>query len=194
MDVQSIRKLYSPLEAYRITYHLFRSVPYVRKARKSGAISRQFMERIMLAVTEVNGCAICSYAHTKLALETGMSIEEIQNMLAGMFDDIPRDELPAVLFAQHYADSRGNPSEEAWARLIEVYGEEKSEGILGAIRIIMWGNAYGIPWSSFSGRFKGKADPRSNLLYELIMFTTVVFYLPLAWIHSMLAGLFKAGK
>jgi AhpD family alkylhydroperoxidase len=37
----------------------------------------------MLAVTEVNGCEMCSYAHTKMALEAGLSNDEIQQMLAG---------------------------------------------------------------------------------------------------------------
>lgn len=194
MKMQLTRKLYSPVEAYWITYNLFRSVPDLRKARKNGEMDRQFMERIMLAVTEVNGCAICSYAHTKMALETGMSNEEIQNMLAGMLTDVPADELEAILFAQHYADSRAKPSKEAWARLVEVYGETKAGGILGAIRIIMWGNAYGIPWSSFSGRFKGKPDERSTLPYELTMFITVVFYLPIAGFHALLLGLFKKEK
>ncbi|MFC0273464.1 carboxymuconolactone decarboxylase family protein [Metabacillus herbersteinensis] len=32
----------------------------------------------MLAVTEVNGCEFCSYSHTKIALEQGMSQEEIK--------------------------------------------------------------------------------------------------------------------
>ncbi|WP_256205872.1 carboxymuconolactone decarboxylase family protein [Carnobacterium iners] len=39
------------------------------------------MERIMLAVTQVNGCSVCSYTHTKMALEVGMKSEKIKNIL-----------------------------------------------------------------------------------------------------------------
>ena len=35
-----------------------------------------------------------------------MSNEEIQNMLSGVMEDVPSDELEAVIFAQHYADTR----------------------------------------------------------------------------------------
>lgn len=113
-----------------------------------------FIERIMLAVTEVNNCAICSYAHTKRALESGMSNEEIQKILSEVIVDIPADEVAAVIFAQHYADTRGNPTRESWQHIVETYGISRARGILGSVRTIMIGNTYGIPWSSFFNRFK----------------------------------------
>ncbi len=83
----------------------------------------------MLAVTEVNGCALCSYYHTRVSLENGMSAEEIKRMLGGEFADAPEAELSAILFAQHYADTRGKPSKEAWARILDVYGETGAYGV-----------------------------------------------------------------
>ena len=65
------RKLYSVPESYWILYQGFSTVKYMFKAKKNKELSPDFIERIMLAVTEVNGCAICSYAHTKMALEAG---------------------------------------------------------------------------------------------------------------------------
>ena len=79
----------------------------MKKAKKKKELSPEFIERIMLGVTEVNGCEVCSYAHTKMALEQGMAAEEIQQLLAGSTDNIPVEEMPAYLFAQHYADRRG---------------------------------------------------------------------------------------
>lgn len=140
----------------------------------------------MLAVTEVNGCEICSYAHSKMALEAGLSNKEIQNMLSGESGDVPSEEMPAVMFAQHYADYRGRPSKESWERMIEIYGLPKSKGILGIIRKIMLGNTYGIPWSSFFNRFKGKPDKRSSLFYELTMIFCSFIFIPIAVIHALL--------
>jgi AhpD family alkylhydroperoxidase len=184
------KKLYSLKESYVITYLAFLSSGKFIYAKKHGIINKQCIERIMLSVTEVNGCQVCSYAHTKMALESGMKNDEIQNMLAGIKDDVPPDEMQAVMFAQHYADSRGLPSKGSWERIIESYGIPKANGILGAIRIIMWGNAYGIALSSFVDRFKGKANERSNLLYELEMVITIIFYLPIALVHSLVAKMF----
>lgn len=55
------RKLYSFSEIYTILYKGIRTAPYLSKAKKIGVLDTDFVERIMLAVTEVNGCAICSH-------------------------------------------------------------------------------------------------------------------------------------
>lgn len=81
-------------------------------------------------------------------------------MLAGIGDDIPDDEISAVLFSQHYAETRGYPSRKSWERIVEIYGLEKAKGILGAIKIMMLGNAFGIPLGSFLNRFKKRRRSR----------------------------------
>ena len=191
MGIGSGRKLYSVRESYRIFFKGLRTIKYMRRAKKNKALSPEFIERIMMAVTEVNGCAICSYAHTKMAIEIGISNEEIRNILSGVMDDIPPDEITGVMFAQHYADSRGKPSKEAWERVVEIYGLSRANGILGAIRIIMIGNTYGIPWSSFFNRFRGKPDERCNLLYEISMICTCVLFTPVVIVHALVSDLFQ---
>ena len=146
----------------------------------------------MLAVTEVNGCAMCSYYHTKVALEEGFSAAEIRNMLSGSLADVPAEELEGVLFAQHYADTRGKPSRESWQRTIEIYGETGAYGVLAVTRMIMMGNAVGIPAGSFLGRFRGKADARSNVAYELLMMLAMVVFLPLTGLSALLLNLIQS--
>jgi AhpD family alkylhydroperoxidase len=184
------KKLYSVQESYWIFYNGIRTMKYTYKAKKNKELSPKFIERIMLAVTEVNECAICSYAHTKKALESGMSSEEIQKILAGVIEDIPADEAAAVMFAQHYADTRGNPTMESWQRIVEIYGISKAKGILGSIRTIMIGNAYGIAWSSFFNRLKGKPDQRSSFPYELSMILGTIL-IPISFIHALISDLIR---
>jgi len=184
-------KLYSVSESYRIFVQGMRTIRYLSRAKRNKELSPEFIERIMIAVTEVNGCDICSYAHTKMALEIGMGDEEIKALLSGVIDDIPTDELPAVLFAQHYADKRARPSKKSWERITEDYGQKKAMGILGAIRIIMVGNVFGIPSSSFFNRFKGKPDKRSTFLYEIGMIASFIILTPIAIFHAMISSLLK---
>jgi len=184
------KNLYTVKESYWIFYNGIRTLKYFFRTRRSNEISPQFTERIMLAVTEVNNCAICSYAHSKRALESGMTAEEIQNMLSGIIDDVPDDEVAAIMFAQHYADTRGNPTRESWQRIVQIYGTSKAKAILGSIRMIMIGNTYGIPWSSFFNRFRGKADPRSSLQYELTMMLGTIL-VPVSFIHALISDLLK---
>jgi AhpD family alkylhydroperoxidase len=184
------KNLYTVKESYWIFYNGIRTLKYFFRTRRNNEISPQFTERIMLAVTEVNNCAICSYAHSKRALESGMTAEEIQNMLSGIIDDVPDDEVAAIMFAQHYADTMGNPTRESWQRIVQIYGTSKAKAILGSIRMIMIGNTYGIPWSSFFNRFRGKADPRSSLQYELTMMLGTIL-VPVSFIHALISDLLK---
>ncbi|HOO27132.1 MAG TPA: carboxymuconolactone decarboxylase family protein [Lachnospiraceae bacterium] len=186
------RKLYSVREAYMIMYRAFRTMPFFIKAKKNGILQETFSERLMLAVTEVNQCAMCSYAHTKMALETGMNLEEINAMLSGDLSDVESEEMPAILFAQHYADSRCKPSEKSWNSVTAQYGSQKSIAILGAIRVIMFGNTYGIPFGSLKARFSKKSkkavDPRSSLFYELAMLVTLLIFIPCTLIQALISA------
>jgi AhpD family alkylhydroperoxidase len=191
MEKTMKKRRYSISEAYRITLNAFRSVHDLKRAKRAGDMDKKFMERIMLAVTQVNGCAMCSYYHAKAALESGMSDDEIKNMLGGDGASVPEGERRAVLFAQHYADTRGNPSKQAWESIRSAYGETGARGILAAVRMIMMGNVYGIAWGSFLGRFSGKADARSDLLYELGIMLCSVLYVPAALAHAGVLRLLK---
>lgn len=188
-------RLYSLAEAYKIMYRAFKGASVYAKSLKTGLISKEFSERIMLAVTEVNGCAICSYAHTKMALESGMSGDEIKELLGGSMDNVPSENLQAVMFAQHTAEMRGYPDKSTKQALIKDYGIEESKAIMSAINVIMFGNAYGIPYGSFVARFnkksKGTVDTRSNPLYEIAMLLSIVVFFPIALIHSLIARLFR---
>ncbi len=185
------RKLYSVSESYTLMYNGIRTVGALKKAKSKNLMSSTFIERLMLAVTEVNNCPMCSYAHTKAALEAGMDHDEIKNMLDGVIYNIPDDEIEGVLFAQHYADKRGNPSKESWNKIVEVYGKTKAKGILASVRMIMMGNAYGIPLGSFMNRFRGKADERSTLIYEISMLLSFIVFLPVSLIHALISIIFN---
>lgn len=188
--VHASRK-YNLLDLYVAFYKGFRTIKYTSKTSKKGILNKDFIERIMLAVTQVNDCEVCSYAHTKMALEQGMTGEEIQKILSGDMEDIHPEEAPAIFFAQHYADSKGKPSMVSWHRVLDEYGEEKALGILGAIRMIMIGNIVGIPISSFRSRLKGTRVEGSNVIYELGMPLSSILLAPIAFIHSLFATIFK---
>lgn len=184
------KKQYLVREFYPILKNGFRTMNHLRKSRKNNLLSAEFVKRIMLAVTEVNGCEVCSYAHTKSALEMGMSQTEIQEILSGEKNDYPKEEGKAILFAQHYADTKGNPSEKAWKEIETYYGREKALGILGAIQMIMVGNSYGIAMSAFKSRLKGEIIESSSLWYEIRMLLSIIPFIPMALIQALIENAF----
>lgn len=192
-QISAGKKLFSIYELYLISVKAFRSIRYIKKGRKANIFDEKFQERIMLAVTAVNSCPLCSWAHTEMALKAGMSNEEIKSFVAGEFPDIPDEEVKAVLFAQHYADVRGNLDRDSWEEIVTDYGTERAECILAAIRIMMWGNAVGIPTGSIRNRFKGKkGDGRSSVFYEIVFVITLIPILLLSFLNALSLNLFKA--
>lgn len=171
---------------YNYLFDASRTLNQLRKAKKNNLISMQFIERIMLSVTEVNGCDICSYGHTKIALEQGMSKEEIELLLSGDTNSVPANELHAVMFAQHYADTSGKPTQGAWNKLIEEYGIDLANGILGATRMIMFGNFYMIPIGNVKNFFSKNKTKKSSLFKDLISILSIVLLLPTAIIHALI--------
>jgi AhpD family alkylhydroperoxidase len=180
---------YSVREAYWILYRGLRSLPHLVKAKRDGDLGGAPAERIMLAVTEVNGCAVCSYAHARIALEKGLRAEEVRMLLAGDAGAIPADEAIAIAFAQHYADTRGNPTRESWQRLVETQGSAKAQGVLGAARMMMIGNAYGIALSALVSRLKGRPVAGSCLFREACLLFALVPHLLVAPVHAAVSAL-----
>jgi AhpD family alkylhydroperoxidase len=184
------RPLFSLLESYRVYYLAMRTLPYMARGEKRGLLPAKLRERLMMAVTEVNGCAMCSWYHARVALEGGMAEDEIRRMLSGELQGVPDDELTAVLFARHYADTRGRPDKAAWDALCAQYGKSAALAMLGAIRGIMMGNSLGIPAGSLLRRLgvkRFRADKRSSLPYELTILLSGILIMPLALLHASAA-------
>ncbi len=114
-----------------------------------------FRERMMLAVTQVNGCRYCAYQHARLALKGGLTQEEIDALLAGVVDDCPSEEATGVVYAQHWAESCGCPDPEAREQLVAVYSEERAEAIEMVLRVITMGNYTGNTFDYFLYRISG---------------------------------------
>lgn len=106
-------------------------------------ISPSFRERLMLAVTQVNRCRYCSYAHAREALSKGISQQEIEALGNGMFEASPPEEVPALLYAQHWAETDGNPEPAVRAQVVARYGEQAVGLMELAMRMIRAGNLSG---------------------------------------------------
>jgi AhpD family alkylhydroperoxidase len=119
----------------------------LREATRGGLVPYAFRERLMLVVTEVNDCRYCSYFHAQEALKAGILKEELQDLLDGCIPEgSPEEEVPALLYAQHWAESDARPDPEAQLRLLDVYGKDKAGAIQIILRMIRMGNLLGNTW------------------------------------------------
>jgi AhpD family alkylhydroperoxidase len=115
----------------------------LRPAPPGGRLDPAFRERLMLAVTAVNRCRYCAYVHGQAAVQAGLSREETRRLLSGVVGDCPDEDIPALAYAQHWAEADGNPEPEAQQELAACYGVETAEQIEIALRMIRVGNLAG---------------------------------------------------
>ena len=172
------KRIYSPASFYASIDEIFAHSEDLRKAARDGRISKAFAEKMMLVVSQVNGCRYCSYGHTRAALAEGVSKEEIRQLMSGEWDAFPADELVALTFAQHYAESGDKPDPEAWQRLVDNYGQQKAEDILAYLRMITFGNLFGNTFDAFLSRICGKPAQQSRLTSELCVLISGLTVLP----------------
>lgn len=180
------KRKFSPGEMYRAFVQIPGAITKMAGNKRKRLADKGLIERVQLAVTEVNGCAACSYAHTYMALKQGIPQEEINSFLSGDDAFVKQEEAKAILFAQHYADSRGLPKAEAYETLVDEYGEAKARIIYSAAQIMHAGNIYGIPFSALVSRLKGNPYKESSLVYELGMHMAGFLLLPFALIHGLI--------
>lgn len=170
-------RVFSVKEQVRNIHLGARGFVLLRTSRKYKIFNKKVKERIMLAVTEVNGCSMCSYVHTKVALESGMDAECIQGILGGDTSMIPVEDAVAVMFAQDYAASKDKPSKESLDRITEEYGKDKADLIVAACRMITMTNGMGTSMEYFWNRLKFKRNKESNILIEIFnpLLTMIMF-------------------
>ena len=127
-------------EFFKMFGKVFKNMSSLGRIPKEERISPEFSERIMLAVTAVNQCAYCSFLHTRTALEKGVDVESIHKILEGEIGSFSDVEIPAVLYGQHFAETKGVVSREARDRFITAYGPYKARHIESYILMVCFGN------------------------------------------------------
>ena len=141
-------------------------------------LNRAFIEKIMTVTTAVNECTYCSWFHAKQAVASGVSEEEVKNMLNLQFQADANDfESTALLYAQHYAETNRSPDEEMTKKLFDFYGEKSAKQIILFIRMIFFGNLFGNTWDAVLSRWKGKPAENSNVIFEIIFFILSAWFM-----------------
>lgn len=103
-----------------------------------------FRERLMLVVTQINQCPYCLHVHSRLAQVAGIGAVELRELVEGQIPgDASEEELPALHYARDWAENNANEDKSAVAQLTTTYGEEKTNAINLALRLIWIGNLSG---------------------------------------------------
>jgi AhpD family alkylhydroperoxidase len=139
------KNYYSRWKDFRDDYQFLMSRrSQIRAAMAPEQVSEAFRERLMLVVTEVNGCRYCRSFHAPQAFKAGVPQEELQDLLAGLVpESTPEREKLALVYAKHWAENNAVPAPEYDQKMVEVYGEECFQAIQILLRMIRMGNLMG---------------------------------------------------
>jgi AhpD family alkylhydroperoxidase len=120
------------------------------------ATSRTLREKVIIGVTSVNNCRWCSWLHTGIALKQGVNLDELQSVLSSdTFGTVTDPEATAILFAQHFADTRRHPTPAARLALAKQFTPGQCREIMAWIHFIYFANLSGNSADAWLARFRG---------------------------------------
>ena len=82
---------------------------------------------------------------------------------------------------------QGTLTPEAYSRIVRIYGKETARGILGTVRLIMFGNAHGIAATLLKDRLTGNSQKGSSFWKEIGITLGPLLILPVMLIKGIFA-------
>lgn len=176
------KRILTPANLPGVTLAVAWSLPALARAARNPAVSGRLREQVMLAVTSVNDCRYCCWAHTGLALAEGVDLDALQAVLdQGVDPDRDDRTARAILFAQHFADTERRPEPAAQQAFEAAFSARERDEILAYIHIIYLANLGGNTVDALLARLRGNRVEGSQLPVELV--TALVAAAPLLLIR-----------
>lgn len=135
-------------------------------------VDAAFAERLRLVTSATNQCVLCARVHRELGEMVGMAQDEIRDLLRNDLRGagLENGELAAMLYAQHYAETRGAVDPAAKLQLTGTYGTEVAHDIELILRLINFFNRTLNTVEAFISRVSGRGSAAgSNAVFELLV-------------------------
>jgi AhpD family alkylhydroperoxidase len=159
--------------------------PFRLAALVKPATSRSLREKVIIGVTSVNDCRWCSWLHTGIALRHGVDLDELQSLLgSGTFGTAADREPTAILFAQHFADTRRRPTPAARLALARRFTPYQRLEIMAWIHFIYYTNLSGNSADAWLARFRGWKVADGHPFAEALAGLAAAPVLLIGWLRS----------
>lgn len=183
-----IPRTYTLPELFTDLRSIFGRLPSLLSIWGGGRLPRALREQVVVAVAKVNACRMCEHAHTRMALEAGVTNAELaalENMDEAVFD---RRTWLAIAHARQRTQSDFAPvlepaSEDA---LIGELGHQTYSDVEDVARVMTVANRIANTLNALSDRRRGRPIPGSRFWDELFI---NILFLPGAWMGTLVAAL-----
>ena len=182
-----VPRVYTVPELVRDLGSIVMRVPALWAIWIRGRLPRALREQIIVAVAQVNACRMCEHAHTRMALEAGVSDAElaaVENMDESAFD---RRAWLAIAHARERTQAKFAPPvvDASHDGLREALGAQTLDDVEDVARAMTVANRIANTLNALPDRWRGRPVPESRLFDELAI---NVLFLPGAWLGTLVAA------
>ncbi len=182
-----IPSVYTLPELVRDLGAVLTRVPALWAIWMGGRLPRALREKIIVAVAQVNACTMCEHAHTRMALEAGVSDAELaalENMDESAFD---RRTWLAIAHARERTTANFARVDEDASQdgIIEALGAQTRRDVEDVARVMTVANRIANTLNALPDRLRGQPVPGSRLFDELVI---NLLFLPGAWLGTLVAA------
>jgi AhpD family alkylhydroperoxidase len=186
-DRPPIPRTYRVPELFEDLRWVLARLPALLAIGVGGRLSRALREQVVVAVAQVNACRMCEHAHTRMALEAGVTDAELaalENMDERALD---RNTWLALAHARERVAANFAPvAEDAQqSALREALGEQTVRDVEDMARVWTVANRIANTLNALSDRRRGRPVPGSRLADELLI---NLLFLPGAWLGTLIAS------
>lgn len=188
MLARPIPRTYRLPELARDLRRVTRRIPALWAIWVGGRLSPELREQVIVVVARANACRMCEHAHTRMALEAGVSDAELaalENMDERAFD---RRTWLAIAHARELvkADFVAPRDEESFRALNDALGAQTRADVEDVARVMTVANRIANTLNALSDRGRGRPVPGSHWLDEIVV---NLLFLPGAWLGTLVAAL-----
>jgi len=182
-----VPRIYTVRALFRDLGTILARVPALWSIWIGGRLPRSLREQIIVAVAQANACRMCEHAHTRMALEAGVSDAELaalEDMDESAFD---RRTWLAIAHARERTKANFVPAVEHASRdaLTEALGAQSCSDVEDVARVMTMANRIANTLNALPDRRRGNPVPDSRLLDELVI---NFLFLPGAWLGTLVAA------
>jgi len=182
-----VPRTYRAPALFRDLLSVFGRMPSLISIWMGGRLPRALREKVIVAVAQANACRMCEHAHTRMALQAGVTDAELaalENMDPEVLD---RRTWLALAYARErtkedFAPVSDDAQHEA---LVAELGAQTTLDVEEVARVMTVANRIANTLNALPDRLRGQPVPESRWADELLI---NFLFLPGAWLGTLIAA------
>jgi AhpD family alkylhydroperoxidase len=181
-------RTYRVPDLFRDLATVFTRAPTLLSIWVGGRLPSAMREKVIVSVAQANACSMCEHAHTRLALEAGVTDAELAALERMNPQALDRRTWLALAYARERtkADFAPVSDPDSQRALEKELGVQTVRDVEDVARVMTVANRIANTLNALSDRRRGRPIPGSRLPDELVI---NILFLPGAWLGTLVAAL-----